>query len=68
MNNYAEELDRAIAAASTGSFGVDPEMNELAQIALDLKTIADPEFREQLKADVLDHAARQRFAPGTITR
>jgi TonB family protein len=68
MNNHAEELDRAIeAAGSGGTINADSEMNELAQIALDLKTIADTDFREQLKAELLD-GARGPFAEGAITR
>ncbi len=68
MNNYAEELDRAIEAASVGQpVSLDRETNELTQIALDLKTIADADFREQLKAELLG-GARGPFAAGAITR
>jgi len=69
MNNYAEELDRAIEAASSGKpVELDPEKSELVQVALDLKTIADPEFREQLKAELLHGTKRMPFVPGAITR
>ena len=64
----AERLDQEIEAIRAGANpSRRPELGPLLEVAASFQLLADPEFRLELKAELLAHAESARFA-GKIDR
>src|SRR6266446_4781045 len=54
--SLADDFDQQLEALMTGKSVVRPEWDSLVAIAAELCTVPDPDFRNRLKADLMEEA------------